>query len=1466
MSRRELNIPNGGKEINGMLFNNGSTEPKNATFVIEKYIGSGGSGFVYLASYNGKKYAIKELYPKELDIVLNRSQDGTIVLNELASKRHRDVLDWYIKNLQFEIKTMYNVGKSDFGFNNDPKTLLSYGYLKVNESTYYAIYDSFEGRSLYDYIKQYESDKSGISASEYLKKSLDIMAIIAKKLEVIHRKGFLHLDITPANLYLVDHGYGCVDKLRDEIPYIIDFGSSYNLNDEGKIHRFSTSEGYSAAELYGVAQSISSYNVDVTADTFSLAAVLFRILFGTTYDWVDKEEWAECIAIYPQITQKKLFKIFEKGLNPNKKERFESADSFANELLKVSDSISEGTDAFKGYVSSLSQEIESIKHRLGYVEEVIKPQTENGQEDALFRYIDCLLSIEVPDHKAINSKKNIPLTYPAFVSMFKFSGVNGQMNLVASQHIEQYLPGKEHFLNSEEMCEQLSRLIAVNCNKNSVLARFSLEYELFFNGKNNFDNGTDLICVRKKNNVGNNRFFTTEETIEAIDYLYNAYLKETGDDLLSQYKKALNYSVSYAVASLVWNGLVFDKKLFFEKVSYLVKTHNHKTDYILALIEKKWQNSDKFHFDPNDDYYWEQVNKLIANYYDDVHNTDFSNLDFGTKYLQWMNNRTIKEKSLSDKCYELISYHNCFDPRIWEKRFESSLNNASNLRTYVMKEIFENGTENQRFGFLLLFGRSGKLGKHLIISHAKDYNDAFFEYINRAVDELSRSITSKSNSNSVIKTQSKAILHAMARVLLFLNSATETRSKVVELTNKLYESCCDNHGNRNVIKKAYSYIVEGSIDNFKMMSLDDVCAILSGIVSSKNSNAEFDDSFSLAIDLLKNNNMKIKINDGNSNENVETYNESYSYFMETVFNLIKSEELPLAAVQLLLCFNKKISDNSTKEKWLKLFNLVIPKIEVYKKYGRYGIVSCHDVEIIINSFLYVNNNCRTPVFNNFVKQAFIKMPIVKDKCSAPYHLIGKIFDNSLLDIDEVISEIKNINNSNYQYVLKSLLFSKWYGYERIYISDLIRKMLIPETFFLLPNDIQDNLIFFTLKKKEYGCQLNELLNALIEFRQQSSDNSYNNYDKLIFLLLSSTNEAPPEITSLIVDLSERLKVDFEKGWHDFGVGKKRHFGYTEHLISCFYESNRYAMQIIAARALSIGIGNILYEIKNSRESDERNYIITRLESVPFFLQLPFLKNISSIYADELVDELDKENNDFVIRTERGDETLRDLIDTYCGNSASVKKTAVLLEDISTDEVPKYDMPSDQRRMELNKSLTERLRQQKNSEEIILLDYGTIILWRDKDKYQVIDGYKILYYLKNKVSGVRVPEYVNAIVFEPEVNISLNSVSNERNNEAKKTFEELNERLVNSLRSSFPDDAVNFKTDNCDNVLKISFKKDFEKYDIIKSKCNYLFSFYNNYRQPWFRKKIMKQPENEHCLDNMRNMYDSVIQKIARINQ
>ena len=225
---------------------------------IETVIGQGSNAIVYKGWYPDAldpelrhHVLIKELFPFHPQQKIRREEDGIISVAEEAREL------WQIHKESFEAGNRIHLrlleehpGMMAMGAN-----LNSFS----RNGTLYSVLGYTGGRSLQQELNKADADLRSVAKR---------MIRLLDALEVFHKSGYLHLDISPDNIMLV----GQEDR---EHIFLIDYNSAREVGSRDSSY-LSCKTGYSPPE-------VTTGNTDAIgfgSDLYSVAAVFFRCLMG----------------------------------------------------------------------------------------------------------------------------------------------------------------------------------------------------------------------------------------------------------------------------------------------------------------------------------------------------------------------------------------------------------------------------------------------------------------------------------------------------------------------------------------------------------------------------------------------------------------------------------------------------------------------------------------------------------------------------------------------------------------------------------------------------------------------------------------------------------------------------------------------------------------------------------------------------------------------------------------------------------------------------------------------------------------------------------------------------------------------------------------------------------------------------------------------------------------------------------
>ena len=219
-------------------------------YIVCKRLGKrGGFGITYLGIEPELDIwvAIKEYFPSE---IADRDNDKSTVRPNTTDKECKENYENGLKLFLKEARTL-----SKLRHHNLINVL---SFFKENNTAYF-IMPYIPGKTLEEYIQE----SNGLSQ----KNLMDIMVPILDGLQVVHEKGFLHLDIKPANIYIPDK----------DPPLLLDFGSARQamLSCSQPFSFMLLTPGFAPLEQYTKSLKQGPYT-----DIYAVAATMYSSLRG----------------------------------------------------------------------------------------------------------------------------------------------------------------------------------------------------------------------------------------------------------------------------------------------------------------------------------------------------------------------------------------------------------------------------------------------------------------------------------------------------------------------------------------------------------------------------------------------------------------------------------------------------------------------------------------------------------------------------------------------------------------------------------------------------------------------------------------------------------------------------------------------------------------------------------------------------------------------------------------------------------------------------------------------------------------------------------------------------------------------------------------------------------------------------------------------------------------------------------
>jgi len=276
--------------------------PEFNNFKILKEIGTGAQGAVNLAVdiRLGRKVAIKTL--------------------------HKDLVNVKMQKDRFisEAKLLSQI--------NHPSIVTLYDYIS-DESGFHLVMEYLEGTALDDYINKQSGPIQELRA-------INIFTQVLDGIQFVHSRNIIHRDIKPSNILLDEY-----DNVK-----ILDFGIAKNYQDNANLTIIGQNVG--GTPMYMSPEHISESDIDEKSDIYSLGVVLWQMVtgkkpypdltIGQIYSKIERDDLLDAQEVYPHVSSR-INNIIKKATNKNKKDRFDSCESFRRSLEDLKDYLCDDT-------------------------------------------------------------------------------------------------------------------------------------------------------------------------------------------------------------------------------------------------------------------------------------------------------------------------------------------------------------------------------------------------------------------------------------------------------------------------------------------------------------------------------------------------------------------------------------------------------------------------------------------------------------------------------------------------------------------------------------------------------------------------------------------------------------------------------------------------------------------------------------------------------------------------------------------------------------------------------------------------------------------------------------------------------------------------------------------------------------------------------------------------------------------
>lgn len=268
-------------------------------YLVGRVLGQGGFGITYLAYdlVNNQKVVLKELFPT---MMVRRVPGATEV------SVHKDP-DFFYKCRQ----RFVDEARIIYSFRDIPEIVDVYHAFIENNTGYYSM-EFLNGQTLQSKLKH---EKRAMTWEELL----PVVSETGAALRAVHRKGSIHRDISPDNIFILHNG----------VVKLIDFGAARQYGN-GKGFTEILKKGFAPYEQYQ-----REGNQGPWTDLYSLAATLYYCLTRKMVPEALSRVMNDSIKLpsqYGAVLSKEVEKALMQALNVKSEFRFSSVDAFMNAL------------------------------------------------------------------------------------------------------------------------------------------------------------------------------------------------------------------------------------------------------------------------------------------------------------------------------------------------------------------------------------------------------------------------------------------------------------------------------------------------------------------------------------------------------------------------------------------------------------------------------------------------------------------------------------------------------------------------------------------------------------------------------------------------------------------------------------------------------------------------------------------------------------------------------------------------------------------------------------------------------------------------------------------------------------------------------------------------------------------------------------------------------------------------------
>ena len=272
-------------------------------YIIKGVIGIGGFGITYYAedSVLQTEVAIKEYYPGN---IANRRADDCNV--EVFSEKN---MQTYSHGLERFLNEARDVAK----FNQKSNIVSVFDFFKENK-TAYMVMEYLKGMTL----KQYYKALNGKIPQDAL---LNITTSMIYALNIVHKSGIIHRDISPDNIFVCEDG----------TIKLLDFGAAKeDMNGEMQTVSVVLKQGYAPIEQYSRKTEIGPWT-----DIYAFGATLYYLATGIrpeiSIDRMMEDDVKPARELNPELSPT-MNRIIMKAMAVRAQDRYQNVTEMSNDL------------------------------------------------------------------------------------------------------------------------------------------------------------------------------------------------------------------------------------------------------------------------------------------------------------------------------------------------------------------------------------------------------------------------------------------------------------------------------------------------------------------------------------------------------------------------------------------------------------------------------------------------------------------------------------------------------------------------------------------------------------------------------------------------------------------------------------------------------------------------------------------------------------------------------------------------------------------------------------------------------------------------------------------------------------------------------------------------------------------------------------------------------------------------------